>query len=88
MVDDRSQVRTTVHRGRHSAGRDFSTFHMVMEFKPSLIGCYIWSKNYSSGLISKSTACVINIPTIDLAPTVVKIGNCWAVTLISLTNSD
>lgn len=51
-------------------------WHMVMEFQPSLIGCYIWSENYSFDLIRKSKACVINVPTVDLAAIVVKIGNC------------
>jgi flavin reductase (DIM6/NTAB) family NADH-FMN oxidoreductase RutF len=37
-------------------------WHMVMEFEPSLIGCYIWSENYSFGLIKKSKACVIRVP--------------------------
>jgi flavin reductase (DIM6/NTAB) family NADH-FMN oxidoreductase RutF len=50
-------------------------WHMVMEFQPSLIGCYIWSANYSFDLIRKSRECVINIPTVALARTVVDIGN-------------
>ena len=51
-------------------------WHMIMEFEPSLIGCYIWDQNHSHNLIRKSKECVINIPTADLASTVVKIGNC------------
>jgi flavin reductase (DIM6/NTAB) family NADH-FMN oxidoreductase RutF len=51
-------------------------WHMVMGFQPSLIGCYIWSENHSFDLIKKSKECVINVPTVELAPTVVKIGNC------------
>jgi flavin reductase (DIM6/NTAB) family NADH-FMN oxidoreductase RutF len=39
-------------------------WHMVMEFEPSLIGCYIWSENYCFGLIKKSKACVINVPAV------------------------
>lgn len=50
-------------------------WHMVMEFSPSLIGCYIWTQNHSYRLIRKSRECVINIPTVDLADTVVGIGN-------------
>jgi flavin reductase (DIM6/NTAB) family NADH-FMN oxidoreductase RutF len=50
-------------------------WHMVMEFSPSLIGCYIWDENYSANLIRKSKECVINIPTVDMAKTVVAIGN-------------
>jgi flavin reductase (DIM6/NTAB) family NADH-FMN oxidoreductase RutF len=50
-------------------------WHMVMEFSPSLIGCYIWSANRSFEMVRRSKACVINIPTVDLAPKVVGIGN-------------
>jgi len=50
-------------------------WHMVMEFSPSLIGCYIWERNYSFDMIRKSKECVINIPTVDMAETVVGIGN-------------
>ena len=50
-------------------------WHMIMEFVPSLIGCYIWTENHSFEMIRKSGQCVINIPTEDLAAKVVKIGN-------------
>jgi flavin reductase (DIM6/NTAB) family NADH-FMN oxidoreductase RutF len=26
-------------------------WHMVMEFEPSLIGCYIWTENYSFDMV-------------------------------------
>ena len=50
-------------------------WHMVMEFQPSLVGCIISSANHSFEMIRKSRQCVINIPTEDLAATVVRIGN-------------
>jgi flavin reductase (DIM6/NTAB) family NADH-FMN oxidoreductase RutF len=50
-------------------------WHMVLEFEPSLVGCYIWSENHSFEMIRKSRQCVINIPTVELARTVVGIGN-------------
>src|ERR1700709_2586494 len=50
-------------------------WHMVMEFTPSLIGCCISSGNHSHEMVRKSRQCVINLPTVDLAATVVKIGN-------------
>jgi flavin reductase (DIM6/NTAB) family NADH-FMN oxidoreductase RutF len=50
-------------------------WHMVMEFQPSLVGCYIWNENHSFDMIRKSRECVINIPTVDLASKVVGIGN-------------
>jgi flavin reductase (DIM6/NTAB) family NADH-FMN oxidoreductase RutF len=51
-------------------------WYTIMEFTPSLIGCMITSANYSFDLIEKSGECVINIPTRDIAKTVVAIGNC------------
>ena len=50
-------------------------WHMVMEFEPSLIGCYIWSENHSFDMVRNSKECVVNIPTVDLATKVVGIGN-------------
>lgn len=50
-------------------------WHMVMEFSPALIGCLISGANFSHELIRNSRQCVINIPTVDLAEAVVKIGN-------------
>lgn len=51
-------------------------WHMIMEFEPSLVGCYIWDANFSHHMARKSGACVINVPTVDLAAKVVGIGNC------------
>jgi flavin reductase (DIM6/NTAB) family NADH-FMN oxidoreductase RutF len=51
-------------------------WHTVMEFTPSLVGCMIAGGNHSFALIRRSRECVINVPTADLAPTVVDIGNC------------
>jgi flavin reductase (DIM6/NTAB) family NADH-FMN oxidoreductase RutF len=50
-------------------------WHMIMEFEPSLIGCYIWTENSSFDMVRKSRECVINVPTEDMASTVVAIGN-------------
>jgi flavin reductase (DIM6/NTAB) family NADH-FMN oxidoreductase RutF len=51
-------------------------WHMVMEFSPSLIGCYIWDENHSFEMIRKSKECVINIPTYDILDKIIGIGNC------------
>ena len=50
-------------------------WHMVLGEEPSLVGCFIWDQNHSFEMIRKSRECVINVPTVDLATTVVKIGN-------------
>ena len=62
----------------HNGERNIMTmgWHMVMEFVPSLVGCLISSGNHSYELISRSKECVINVPTVELAQTVAKIGNC------------
>ena len=51
-------------------------WHTVLEFTPSLIGCMITAANHSYSLIKNSGECVINIPELHLAETVVGIGNC------------
>jgi flavin reductase (DIM6/NTAB) family NADH-FMN oxidoreductase RutF len=51
-------------------------WHMVLEFEPSLVGCYIWDANYSFDMVRKSKECVINIPEVGIAKKVVGIGNC------------
>ena len=47
-------------------------WHMVMEFTPSLVGCLISSGNHSYDLVSRSKECVINVPTVELAPMVAQ----------------
>jgi flavin reductase (DIM6/NTAB) family NADH-FMN oxidoreductase RutF len=51
-------------------------WHTVMEFSPSLIGCIVAGGNHSFEMIRRSRMCVVNVPTADIATTVVKIGNC------------
>jgi flavin reductase (DIM6/NTAB) family NADH-FMN oxidoreductase RutF len=51
-------------------------WHTVMEFTPSLVGCVIAGGNHSFDMVRRSRECVINIPTLELARTVVAIGNC------------
>jgi flavin reductase (DIM6/NTAB) family NADH-FMN oxidoreductase RutF len=51
-------------------------WHTVMEFSPSLVGCFITSTNHSFEMIRKSKECVINIPATDLIKEVIGIGNC------------
>lgn len=62
----------------HGDQRNIMTmgWHMVMEFTPSLVGCLISSGNHSYEMICRSKNCVINVPTVELARTVAKIGNC------------
>ena len=51
-------------------------WYTLMQFTPSLIGCFIVGYNHSHDLIRTSGECVINLPTIDLLQEVIGIGNC------------
>ena len=50
-------------------------WHTVLEFTPALFGCLISEGSHSFEMIRRSRECVINIPTVDIASTVVRIGN-------------
>ncbi|RPE75800.1 flavin reductase family protein [Vulcaniibacterium tengchongense] len=50
-------------------------WHMMLDFVPARLACYIWSGNRSHCLIRNSRECVINLPTADMVDTVVGIGN-------------
>ncbi len=62
----------------HAGQRNVMTlgWQTVMEFSPSLVGCMISAGNHSFELIRQSRECVINLPTLPLLDTVVRIGNC------------
>ena len=51
------------------------SWHLLMEFTPPLVGCVVSNGNYSFASLKKSRECVINIPTVELAKTVVACGN-------------
>ncbi|WP_342089034.1 flavin reductase family protein [Dyadobacter sp. OTU695] len=50
-------------------------WYTVMDFNPSLLGCYIVGYNQSFEMIRTSMECVINIPELHLIDTVIGIGN-------------
>jgi flavin reductase (DIM6/NTAB) family NADH-FMN oxidoreductase RutF len=51
-------------------------FHMVVQHAPPLLACVIGPWDYSHKGLVETRECVIAIPTVDLARTVVDIGNC------------
>ncbi len=51
-------------------------FHMMIQHDPPLIGCVVGPWDYSYRTLRSTGECVIAIPTVDLATTVVNIGNC------------
>jgi flavin reductase (DIM6/NTAB) family NADH-FMN oxidoreductase RutF len=65
---------SSAYRGR----RDVMTrgWHMILMDDPSRVGCFIWDQNDSYEMVRRSEECAINVPTVDLAETVVRIGNC------------
>jgi len=51
------------------------SWHLMMEFEPPLVGCVASDRNYSFTTLKLTRECVINIPTVELAKTVVACGN-------------
>ena len=51
------------------------SWHLMMEFEPPLVGCVVSNQNYSFETLKATGECVINIPTVELAQTVVACGN-------------
>ena len=51
------------------------SWHMMIDFEPPLVGCVISDQNYSFNTLKETKECVINIPTVELAPIVVGVGN-------------
>ena len=51
-------------------------FHMMIQHEPPLIGAVIGPWDYSYKALRATKECVIAIPKVELAKTVVDIGNC------------
>ncbi|MFZ0826521.1 MAG: flavin reductase family protein [Verrucomicrobiia bacterium] len=64
---------TTIRAGRANVMP--MSWHLMMEFTPPLVGCVVSDRNYSFASLKASRECVINIPTVELAKTVVACGN-------------
>jgi flavin reductase (DIM6/NTAB) family NADH-FMN oxidoreductase RutF len=65
---------STSRRGRDNIM--VMSWHTMMEFEPPLIGCVISGRNYTFDLLRATKECAINIPTAEMAKTVVAVGNC------------
>jgi flavin reductase (DIM6/NTAB) family NADH-FMN oxidoreductase RutF len=48
------------------------SWHLMMEFEPPLVGCVVSNRNYSFASLKATRECVINIPTVELAETVLN----------------
>ena len=65
---------TTTNKGH--ANVMTMSWHMMVEFEPPLVACVVSNANYSFAALLATKECVIAIPALKLAPTVVNIGNC------------
>lgn len=64
---------STVARGRPNVMP--MSWHTMIEFEPPLVGCVVSDRNHSFGTLKRTRECVINVPTVELAPEVVRCGN-------------
>lgn len=51
------------------------SWHTMIDFEPPIVGCVISDRNYSFSALKSTRECVINIPTVELAPKVVGCGS-------------
>ncbi|MEO3472312.1 flavin reductase family protein [Roseomonas sp. CAU 1739] len=64
----------TSHRGTPNVMA--MSWHMMVEFTPPQIACIVSNRNHSFKALRRTKECVIAIPPVDFAQTVVAIGNC------------
>ncbi len=64
---------TTASRGRNNVMT--MSWHTMLEFEPPLIGCVISNRDYTFNILKATKECVINLPTVELAAKVVRVGN-------------
>ena len=67
------------HRPAQENGRSnvmTMSWHMMVEFEPPLIACVVSNANYSFSALRATKECVIAVPSVQLAPKIVEIGNC------------
>ena len=65
---------TTARKGSANVMTMF--WHMMIEFEPPLVACVVSDADYSFAALRATRECVIALPTVKLAPKVVKVGNC------------
>ncbi len=64
---------TTAQSGRSNVMT--MSWHMMVDFVPPLVACVVSSADYSFTALLAERECVIAIPSVELAPIVVKVGN-------------
>ncbi len=51
------------------------SWHMMVDFEPPLVACVVSDANHTAAALAATGECVIAIPDVDLAATVVEVGN-------------
>jgi flavin reductase (DIM6/NTAB) family NADH-FMN oxidoreductase RutF len=51
------------------------SWQTMLDFEPPTLVCVVSDRNFSFSLLKRSRQCVIAIPTVELAPQVVQVGN-------------
>ncbi len=64
---------TTVRKGRPNVMT--MSWLTMMDFEPPIVGIIMGEQSYSFGNLKATKECVINIPTVELAKKVVRVGN-------------
>lgn len=64
----------TSHRGRPNVMT--MSWHMMVEFEPPLVACVVSEGDFSFKALKTTRECVIAIPSVELAPKIVQIGEC------------
>ena len=65
---------TTARKGRVNIMT--MSWHMMVEFEPPLVACVVSGADYSFAALRATGECVIAVPSVEMAPRVVEIGNC------------
>lgn len=65
---------TTSRRGRPNVMT--MSWHMMVDFTPPLVACIVSEGDFSFAALRATRECVIAIPSVELAPKVVAVGNC------------
>lgn len=64
---------TTAHKGR--ANVMTMSWQTMVEFEPPLVACVVSNRDHSFVALRKTKECVIAVPSVKLAKTVVAVGN-------------
>ena len=64
---------TTARKGRPNVMT--MSWLTMMDFEPPIVGVIMGEQSYSFGNLKATRECVINIPTVELAQKVVRVGN-------------